>query len=265
MQSSSEPNTPPIISQISRNRFLDIDGIKTAQGDSRETRAYGFDQDGRLVKTTFYRNESLESATEQSYDRLGRLESKTVTIQGVQQPKIAWEYKRNGLLQAVTYPSGMRIAYSYSPGTANLSDISWTDPGGTSGNIASFDSYDDAGRFGGLSLSSTQGDPLKLLRKIDKTGREYTRIISGLSGPDTERIEEFVYDEMGRISSIEHTTPSANTFWNYSYSLQDYLTQELFKKSDNAAPSYDLRYKYNASVGSMALQTQMASVRSMTL
>ena len=232
---------PSIVSIVHRDRWLDVTSIDRRWKGEVETTAFVYDGAGRLKRSTFLLDGKPESATAYEYDAYGRTISKHYKVAGRPAATLQWAYKLNGLLRAVTYPSGNKVRYTYHPGTARLSGI---DLLGSRHRIASFPSYDEGGRLTELRLNATNGPSIQLERAFDMYGREYSRTIKGLNARNSLKTEIFGYDTFGRLASRHIETKRDSLRLEFQYDTRDYLVAERHRDLVSGSHS-EIGYTYD--------------------
>ena len=173
------PENDPIVTSLAYDRYvhlIEVNRSRSSSGDSEVSR-FEFDAGGRPSHATFSRDGVVESDYRMKYNARDQIKSKTYRI-GSYSGTVAWNYLANGLLRAMTYPTGNVIQHQYATDSNSLESITLKLPSGGIKKVADFENIDSSGRP--LTIKAASGLPkgLTIDRTFSSTGRESSRHIT---------------------------------------------------------------------------------------
>ncbi|MEI2453869.1 RHS repeat-associated core domain-containing protein [Lysobacter firmicutimachus] len=173
---------------------------------------------GQLVRTV-----DGSGSTEYCYNRYGRISRKVQIINGKTFVS-RYEYSKAGRLLAMTYPSGMRVAYAAS-GTGDVGSVVVTRPGQASENLLSSITYYPFGPAGKLtfgngralnrtmnlnyqptSIQDSAADGLSLGFEFNEVGNLISLRSGNLSNPPVRKYE---YDTLNQLTAVKNGADNA--------------------------------------------------------
>ena len=216
-----------------------LDRIRTISYDSGVGTTFTYDQGTYGIgHLTSFSDES--GSTSLTYDALGRLLSKTQTVEPAAKIfTLAYTWgtsgTANGKLQAVTYPSGAIVNYGYDA-AGRVSSVSVTGADGTVTPILSGVAYTALGQ----PQSWAWGNGGSVLHTFDGYGRLVSYPLGDPSGTGIAAgvTRTLSYDAVGRIVGYTHTTP-ANWDQVFAYDGLDRLVNATLTGGNNYAYGYD--------------------------
>lgn len=179
------------------------------------TRWLSYDPEGRIVGDTH----SVNAATGANAAAINRI--------------VSYAYDAAGNITSITYPSGRRVAYTYSNGrlvsvalakdattaaTPLLTQIEWEPFGGVrswqwqmaSSSLLHYRTFDTSGRLVRYRLGDVMRDLAYDAADRIASYKHYA-VSTGLA--QTAQNQTFTYDELGRVTSVAYGTSS----WNIAY------------------------------------------------
>ena len=228
--------------------------IRRTDGKRREAITFRYDGAGRQTFAQVTRPEQTVAVRE-TFDAHGRPLTRAYDISagGVSYTgTIGLDWRANGQLAGVSYPSGNKVTYEYDKSTGRLQSVV---AGGAS--VFEAQNFDASGRARTLRLD---GGSIEVARTYDSAGREQARTIDGVaSGP---RRETYGYDSHGRLSTIVATEGAAATNTVYGYDPRDRLISETHTAKDGTTRSFT--YDYDRLTGLRATKSDSNSIATTT-
>ncbi|KRB08018.1 hypothetical protein ASD86_09475 [Lysobacter sp. Root690] len=173
---------------------------------------------GQLVRTV-----DGSGSTEYCYNRYGRMSGKVQIINGKTFVS-RYEYSKGGRLLAMTYPSGMRVAYA-ATSTGDVGSVVVTRPGQASENLLSSITYYPFGPAGKLtfgngralnrtlnlnyqptSIQDSAADGLSLGFEFNEIGNLISLRSGNLSNPPVRKYE---YDTLNQLTAVKNGADNA--------------------------------------------------------
>lgn len=193
--------------------------VSTTIGDSKISYTYGNSgyNNYRLVEKSY--NGNVESYT---YDKDGRILTKTRTMQGEEPLTYSYSYLKNGALDKVVYPGGVEICYVYDDngyliskkyGSMVLSELDSYD-----GLVTTSSVINNAGKV--THTLSSEGHLQSIYTNMRGNGSTLNYEYDNLTGNVLSREgmfsekENFIYDDLDRLTTV---TQGAKDVLNVKY------------------------------------------------
>ena len=182
-----------------------------------------------------------------TYDPSGRLATATDAA-----GTITLSYDARGHFSRIAYPNGQSLTYSYDAAGRRTKMV---DQSGYTVNYL----YDSTGRLVGLADGSNApivsyaynklgqitrqdlGNGTATTYAYDAAGNVLDQVNLAVGGAVASRFD-YTFDALGRVATMS----TLDGTWSYTYDTANQLTRAVFASTNNAVPSQDLSYAYDA-------------------
>jgi len=217
----------------SNGRVVSIE-IQKPYPTREETISYSYDynaEDGRLVSITS--SSSKGWSRKSTYNEWGAITSETISIQGLPEKTIRYQYDSNNMLSSITYPSGRVATTTYNElnlpfsltfnNKQIINEISYARQGlpariSIAGNGTSYEAQYLASGYLSQEVLKRGGSSIYQVGYSYDNAGNITSI--SMAGENSINLAaNFVYDELYRLTSASYTVGRRN---NYSYEYDDF-------------------------------------------